>query len=166
MAERGIAQRTLGDVSYSGSGGVGDCPRLIPTLGDPWKTAGPRIDRIPLMRPPWWRRRYRELKKLVFSAPSKCPIALFGPLANRTVLKRLHAVPSFASVLHDARNVLGRPARFASGLLRTARFWLKAGQEQCSVGYTPRLREETVVSFAPRAAQPLQAHSKKNAASR
>ena len=113
-----------------------------------------------------WHRQYRDIKKLFFWAPSMCPIDLFGPLANRTILRRLHAVPSLASILHDARNVLAVLARFASGLRRTARFWLKAGQEQCSVGYTPRLREETVVSFAPRAAQPLQAHSKKNALSR
>ena len=95
MAKRGIAQRTLGDVSYSGSGGVGDCPRLIPTLGDPWETAGPRIDKIPLARPPWWCRQYRELKKLFFLGPSKCPIDLFGPVSNRTVLERLHARSEF-----------------------------------------------------------------------
>ena len=103
MPNRGIAQRTLADVSYSGSGGVGDCPRLIPTLGDPWETAGPRIDKIPLARPPWWRRQYRELKKLFFSAPSECPIDLLGPLSNRTILKRLHARSDLlASVLHAA----------------------------------------------------------------
>ena len=50
MANRGIAQRTLGDVSYSGSGGVGDCARLVPTPGDPRETSGPRIDRIPSTR--------------------------------------------------------------------------------------------------------------------
>ena len=47
MANRGIAPRTLGDVSYTGSGGVGgvgDCPRLLPTLGRPGETSGPRID--------------------------------------------------------------------------------------------------------------------------
>ncbi len=87
MAQCRGAQRTLGDVSYSRSGGVGDCPRLIPTLGDPWETAGPRIDRIPLMRPPWWRRRYRELK-IFFSPPSKCRIDIIGLLANRTMFKR------------------------------------------------------------------------------
>ena len=32
----------------------------------------------------------RELKKKSFSAPSTCPIDLFGPVANGTVLKRLH----------------------------------------------------------------------------
>ena len=38
---------------------------------------------------------YRDIKKLIFSAPSKCPIDLFGPVANRTALKRLQArVPS------------------------------------------------------------------------
>ena len=97
MANRGIAQRTMGDVSYSGSGGVGGvggCPRLVTTESAPRETSGPRIDRIPPTRPPWWRRQFRELKKLIFSAPKKCPIALFGPLANRAILKRLHDVSS------------------------------------------------------------------------
>ena len=43
-------------------------------------------------------RQYRELKKYFFSPPSKCPIDLFGPLANGTELKRLHVV-LLASVL-------------------------------------------------------------------
>ena len=70
--------------------GVGDCARLIPTLGNPRETSGPRIDRIPPTRPSWWDRQYRELKKLIFLGPSKCPIDLFGPVANGTILKRLH----------------------------------------------------------------------------
>ena len=72
MATRGIAQRTMGDVPYSGSGGVGGvgvCTRPAPTLSEPRETSGPRIDRIPSTRPPWWRRQYRELKKLFFFAP-------------------------------------------------------------------------------------------------
>ena len=73
-----------------GVGGVGDCTCLPPTLDDLGDTSGPRIDRIPSTRPPWWRRQYRELKKIFFSPPSKCPIDLFGPVANRTILKRLH----------------------------------------------------------------------------
>ena len=57
-------------------------------------------DRIQPARPPWWDRQFRELKKLIFSPPSKCPIDLFGPLANRTALKRLHgAFELLASVL-------------------------------------------------------------------
>ena len=71
--------------------GVGACPRPVPTLGNLRETSGPRIDRIPPTRPPWWDRQYRELKKLIFLAPRKCPIDLFGPVANGTVLKRLHA---------------------------------------------------------------------------
>ena len=85
MANRGIAQRTLGYVSYTGSGGVGgvgDCTRPTSTLGNPRETPGPRIDRIPWTRPPWWRRQYRELKKVFLSAPSRCSIDLFGPVAN------------------------------------------------------------------------------------
>ena len=37
--------------------------------------AGPSISRI---------------KKIIFSPPSKCPIGLFGPVANRAVLERPH----------------------------------------------------------------------------
>jgi len=37
-----------------------------------------------------------RIKKLIFSAPRKCPIDLFGPRANRTILKRLHARSEFA----------------------------------------------------------------------
>ena len=90
MATRGIAQRTMGDVPHSrsgGVGGVGDCPRLLPTKSDPRETSGPRIDRIPSTRPPWRRRQFREFKKLFFSPPGKCPIGLFGPVANRTMLR-------------------------------------------------------------------------------
>ena len=36
-----------------------------------------------------------RIKKFIFSAPRTCPIDLFGPLANRTVLKRLHAAIRF-----------------------------------------------------------------------
>ena len=86
-SNRGIAQRTLGDVSYSGSGGVGDCACLVPTLANFGETSGPRIDRIPPTCPPWRDRQYRGLKKLIFLAPRKCPIDLFGPLANRAILK-------------------------------------------------------------------------------
>ena len=68
--------------------GVGACPRLLPTKSDPRETSGPRIDRIPPTRPPWWRRQFRELKKLIFSAPSKCPIDFCGPLGNRMILKQ------------------------------------------------------------------------------
>ena len=42
---------------------------------------------------PWRDRQCRELielKKLFFSPPSKCRIDLFGPVSNRTILKRLH----------------------------------------------------------------------------
>ena len=67
---------------------VGDCPRPVATPGDLGETSGPRIDWIPPTRPPWWRRQYRDIKKLIFSAPRKCPIAVFGPVANRTVLER------------------------------------------------------------------------------
>ena len=71
--------------------GVGDCPRLVPTPGASRETSGPRIHRIPPTRQSYWDRQYRELKKLIFLAPSTCPIDLFGPVANRTALKRLRA---------------------------------------------------------------------------
>ena len=70
--------------------GVGDCTCIIPTLTDLRKASGPRLDRIQPARPSWRDRQNRELKKRVFSPPSTCPIDLFGPLANGTVLKRLH----------------------------------------------------------------------------
>ena len=70
--------------------GIGACARLLPTKSDPRETSGPQIDRIPSTRPSWRDRQYRELKKLFFSAPSKCPIGLFGPVSNRTILKQLH----------------------------------------------------------------------------
>ena len=81
-------------VYTDGSGharGVGDCTCIQTTIGGLGETSEPRIDRIPPTRPPWRRRRFRELKKIIFSAPSKCSIDLFGPVANRTILKRLRA---------------------------------------------------------------------------
>ena len=81
----------LADVSYAGSGracGVGDCACLVPILGDLGETSGPRIDRFPPTRPSWRDRQYRELKKVFFSAPRKCPIGLFGPVANRNDTRR------------------------------------------------------------------------------
>ena len=87
---------------------VGDCTRQIPTLGDPRETSGPRIDRLPSTRPPWWRRQYRELKKLFFSAPSKCPIVLFGPVSNRTILKQLHVTFESATARRPSREPLVR----------------------------------------------------------
>ena len=77
--------------------GVGACARLVATLGAPRETSGPRIDRFPSTRPSWQDRQYRELKKLIFSRPKKCPICLFGPLANRTMLERLHVAFTLAT---------------------------------------------------------------------
>ena len=70
--------------------GLGACARLLPTKSDPRETSGPQIDRIPSTWPSWRDRQYRELKKIFFSPPSKCPIDLFGPVANGTTLERLH----------------------------------------------------------------------------
>ena len=139
MAGRGVAQRTLGDVPYSGSGGVGDCPRLISTLGDPWETTGPRIDKVPLARPPWWRRQYRDIKQFIFLAPSKCPIDLFGPVSNGTILKQLH-VTSRSSSRNPRR-------RSATPRLEPKNF-LADSNLQCS-------RPETPISNQPPAGNPI-----------
>ena len=70
--------------------GVGSCARLLPTKSDPRETSGSQIDRIPSTRPSWRDRQFRELKKLFFSPLDKCPIDLFGPVANGRILKRLY----------------------------------------------------------------------------
>ena len=77
--------------------GVGACTCIVPTLGDPRETSGPRIDRIPPARPPWRDCQYREIKKIFFSPLSKCPIDLFGPVANRTILIKVHAASRSSS---------------------------------------------------------------------
>ena len=69
--------------------GVGACARLVATLGAPRETSGPRIDRFPSTRPPWCRRQYRDIQKLIFLAPRSRPICLLGPLTDRTMLKWL-----------------------------------------------------------------------------
>ena len=83
----------LADVSYVGSdgvGGVGDCPRLIPTRKRPpgdlrATTRQDSTDAAVMVGPS-----ISRIKKILFSAPSTCPIDLFGPLANGKILKRLH----------------------------------------------------------------------------
>ncbi len=100
--------RELPNIGSARACGVGVCPRLVSTLGALGETSGPRIDRIPLTRPPWWDRQYRELKKLHFSPPSKCPIDPFGPVANRAILKQLH-VTSRSSSPSRADSDRGRP---------------------------------------------------------
>ena len=82
---------------------VGACACIVQTLNELRETSGPRIDRIPLARPTPLARQYRELKKLFFSAPSMCPIDLFGPLANGTILNRLHARPSLLASVFTCR---------------------------------------------------------------
>ena len=79
--------------------GVGACARLVATLGAPRETSGPRFDRISLARPPCGLVRLRTAK--LFSAPSTCPIDLFGPVSNGTVLRRLRDA-RLASVLQTA----------------------------------------------------------------
>ena len=85
--------RELVDYAPSpGACGVGACTCIVPTLGDPRETSWAGIDRIPLARPPWTMAPSSpRIKKFSFSAPSTCPIHLFGPLTSRTILERLHA---------------------------------------------------------------------------
>ena len=66
---------------------VGACACKVTTSTDLRETSGPRIDRIPPTRPPWRRRQYRDIKKLIFLTPSTCPIDVFGPVASRTINK-------------------------------------------------------------------------------
>ena len=76
---------------------------MVLTLDDPRETCLAGIDRIPLARPPWpWAAHRPRINN--GSAPSTCTIDLFGPVANGTILKRLHARSEFAlaSVLHAA----------------------------------------------------------------
>ena len=90
--------RELVDYAPSpGACGVGACARLVPFPSTPRETSGPQIDRILSTQPPWRDRQYRELKKLFFSPPSKCPIDLFGPVANRAILKQLHVTSRSSS---------------------------------------------------------------------
>ena len=60
--------------------GIGACPCLVSTLGASRETSGPRFDRISLARPPCGLVRLRTAK--LFLAPRKCPIDLFGPVAD------------------------------------------------------------------------------------
>ena len=105
--------------------GVGACARLVATLGAPRETSGPRIDRFPSTRPPWCCRQYRDVQKLIFLAPSFCRIAIFGPLADRTILKRLHGASHFKT--KASKRVSPRHA----GAAFLARCCLKAAKKYC-----------------------------------
>ena len=83
------------------------------TQSDPRETSGPRNDRIPQSRPSWRDRQYRELKKLIFPAPRKCPIDLFGPVANGRILKRLQS--RFGCMLVTYRPLAACEARHNDG---------------------------------------------------
>ena len=48
-------------------------------------------------------RQFRELKKLIFSAPRKCPIDLFGPQMDGTILERLHVALYLKPSMSQAR---------------------------------------------------------------
>jgi len=88
---RAVVRELVDYAPWPGACGVGDCARLLLTLRGPGDTSWAGIDRIQPARPPWpWRHCRPRIKKKSFSAPSTCHIDLFGPVANRTVLKRLH----------------------------------------------------------------------------
>ena len=76
--------RELVDYAPSpGACGVGACACIVPTLGDPRETSLAGIDRIQPVRPPWTiAASSPRIKKTAFSAPSTCPIDLFGPVGN------------------------------------------------------------------------------------
>ena len=85
MANRAIAQRTMGDVSYSrsgGVGGVGDCTRPLPTQKRPQGDLRATNRQDSIDAPAMAAASISRIKKLIFFAPRKCPIDLFGPLAD------------------------------------------------------------------------------------
>ena len=65
---------------------VCDCICLLPLLGEPYETCGPRFDSIPPAR---LTTSAPRIKKLFFSAPSNRPIDLVGPGSDRTTLEQL-----------------------------------------------------------------------------
>ena len=103
------------------------------TQSDPRETSGPRIDRIPPARPPWWRRQFRELKKLIFSAPSTCPIDLFGPVANRTILAACRIsfclLVSYNTLAPPRGNYFGSSLRYANSALGLCRVRARSSSE-------------------------------------
>ena len=168
MANRGIAQRTLGDVSYSGSGGVGDCPRLISTLGDPRETSGPRIDRIPLTRPSWWRRQLATQEIYCFWHPVRGPLVSLDHERTERYSKSCSRSSLLASVLHryDRSSPTSRANAVRLGIAAHGALLAESrpGAVLCGLHATTTRRNGGFLRS--RAAQPLQAHSKKNAASR
>ena len=90
----------------TGACGVGYCARPLSTLSDPRETSGPRIDRI---LPARLTTSAPRIKKLTFSPPNKCPIDLFGPASNRTILKRLHVAFHHSNHLNGFLEYRARP---------------------------------------------------------
>ena len=101
MVEGAALMRELVDYAPSpGACGVGACTCIVATLGDPRETSLAGIDRIQPARPAVASSASAPRnKKLLFLAPSTCPIDLFGPVANRTVLKRLHGSSVFSNLV-------------------------------------------------------------------
>ena len=92
LANRGIAQRTLGDVYYTGKRRRRRYRRLNVYFTDPRRLRGDlrttnRQDSTDA--PAMAGSSISRIKKLIFSPPRKCPIALFGPISYGTVLERL-----------------------------------------------------------------------------
>ncbi len=118
MVNRALVMRELVDYAPSpGACGVGACTCTVPTLDASRDTSPARMDRIQPAWPPWPVEAPRpRIKKNHFSAPSTCPIDPFGPLANRTILERLHVAFLYASVLQ----ALARCACKARGCRQSA----------------------------------------------
>ena len=65
--DRCVAERIASYVSTDGSAracGVGACACKVTTSTDLREASGPRIDRIPPTRPPWWDRQNRDIAML------------------------------------------------------------------------------------------------------
>ena len=93
---------------------VGNYPCLVSTLGDPWATSEPRIDRIPPTRPTTLvARRRPRIKFFFFSPPRRVSIDISGPRTAQTIFKQLQGASH--AFTPGSRGVRGRtsetPAR-------------------------------------------------------
>ena len=94
MVNRGIAQRTLLICMHRWERPRMRCRRLPMSSSDPKRPRGDlrttnRQDSTDALAMAV--SSISRMKKIFFSPPRTCPIDLFGPIANRTVLKQLHA---------------------------------------------------------------------------
>ena len=82
----GLPRELVDNGPSAGVCSVCDCICLLPLLGEPYETCGPRFDSIPPAR---LTTSAPRIKKLFFSAPSNRPIDLVGPGSDRTTLEQL-----------------------------------------------------------------------------